>query len=241
VGDGLSDADAVTVEPLACALHAVIGAGVGDDAVVAVIGAGTLGLATVAAFGYLASRGALPSPRVLAVGARYAAQRTLAEQLGASVVVPPDQLGRAVRRHARSLMVGGPSGSRLTGGADVVFDCVGSSESIAGSLEVVRPHGTVVLIGMPGRLQVDLAPLWHREIRLAGAYAYGTELFDGNPRPTFELALEAAAAMSTGRLVSASYPLERFEEAVAHAGAAGRRGAVRIAFDLGLGARGGRR
>jgi len=32
--------------------------------------------------------------------------------------------------------------------------------------------------------------------------------------------------------VSATYPLARFEEAVAHAGAAGRRGAVKIAFDV---------
>jgi hypothetical protein len=50
--------------------------------------------------------------------------------------------------------------------------------------------------------------------------------------PTFELAFEVVAAQSTGRLVSATYPLTRFEEAVAHAGAAGRRGAVKIAFDI---------
>ncbi len=34
------------------------------------------------------------------------------------------------------------------------------------------------------------------------------------------------------RLVSAAYPLERYEEAVAHAAAAGRRGSVKIVFDL---------
>jgi hypothetical protein len=50
--------------------------------------------------------------------------------------------------------------------------------------------------------------------------------------PTFQLAFEVVAAQSTGRLVSATYPLTRFEEAVAHAGAAGRRGAVKIAFDI---------
>jgi hypothetical protein len=50
--------------------------------------------------------------------------------------------------------------------------------------------------------------------------------------PTFALAFEVVAAQSTGRLVSATYPLTRFEEAVAHAGAAGRRGAVKIAFDI---------
>ena len=63
----------------------------------------------------------------------------------------------------------------LSGGADVVIDCVGSAESIAQSLAIVRPRGTVALVGMPGKVTVDLAPLWHREVRLAGAYAYGTE------------------------------------------------------------------
>jgi hypothetical protein len=99
---------------------------------------------------------------------------------------------------------------------------------------------------------VDLAPLWHREVRLAGAYAYGTEHTDiardpdgdrasntvkgakgsTETTPTFALALEVASAQRTGRLVTATYPLTRFEEAVAHAGAAGRRGAVKIAFDV---------
>jgi hypothetical protein len=98
-----------------------------------------------------------------------------------------------------------------------------------------------VLVGMPGRVSVDLASLWHREVRLAGAYAYGTESVGKGSRPTFELALEAVAAARTGRLVSATYPIERFEEAVAHAGAAGRRGAVKVAFDLRARERGGRR
>jgi hypothetical protein len=84
---------------------------------------------------------------------------------------------------------------------------------------------------------VDLAPLWHREVRLAGAYAYGTERAGGahDPTATFALAFEVAAGQRTGRLVSATYPLARFEDAVAHAGAAGRRGAVKIAFDVGKG------
>jgi hypothetical protein len=103
---------------------------------------------------------------------------------------------------------------------------------------------------MPGKVTIDLAPLWHREVRLCGAYAYGTEANPGGAAspapggarkktatkpaevPTFTLAFEVVAAASTGRLVSATYPLERFEEAVAHAGAAGRRGAVKIAFDI---------
>ncbi len=236
VPEGLSDADAVTVEPVACAVHAVLGAPLKDGDIVAVLGAGTLGLLVTAALGQLAATGRCPSPSALLVGARYAHQRRLAEEMGSTEALPPDQLARAVRRRSRSLSYGGSSGTTgtLSSGADVVFDCVGSPESIAQSLALVRPRGTVALVGMPGRVTVDLAPLWHREVRLAGAYAYGTEGAAGTDDrvSSFALALEVAAAQRTGRLVSATYPLTRFEDAVAHAGAAGRRGAVKIAFDV---------
>jgi threonine dehydrogenase-like Zn-dependent dehydrogenase len=241
VPENLSDDDAVTIEPVACALHSVLRAGLGEDQVVAVLGAGTLGLATVAALTHLSSQGIVPLPRAVLVGARYANQRTLADDLGATTALPPDQLSRAVRRHSRSMTMGGASSARLTGGADLVFDCVGSADSIGQSLEMVRPRGTVVLVGMPGRVSVDLASLWHREVRLVGAYAYGNESVLGQEQSTFSLAIDAVAAMHTGRFVSATYPLDRFEEAVAHAGAAGRRGAVKIAFDLQATARGGHR
>ena len=67
---------------------------------------------------------------------------------------------------------------------------------------------------------------------MAGAYAYGTEEVDGQLRRTFDLAMEVVAAAALGHLVSARYPIDRFEEAVAHAAEAGRRGAVKIVFDL---------
>jgi hypothetical protein len=35
-----------------------------------------------------------------------------------------------------------------------------------------------------------------------------------------------------GRLVSATYPIDRFSEAMIHAAAAGSRGSVKVAFDL---------
>ena len=236
VPDQLSDEDAVTVEPVACAVHAVLGAPIAAGDVVAVIGAGTLGLLVTAALDHLATAGRCATPGAVLVGARYPHQQRLARELGGTEALPSDQLGRAVRRHSRSLSYGGAAGvtATLSGGADVVFDCVGSPESIAQSLAMVRPRGTVALVGMPGKVTVDLAPLWHREVRLAGAYAYGTERGPGadDAISTFALAFDVAAAQQTGRLVSATYPLTRFEDAVAHAGSAGRRGAVKIAFDV---------
>jgi threonine dehydrogenase-like Zn-dependent dehydrogenase len=222
VPDALSDSDAVMVEPTACAVHAALAAEIEPGGTVAVLGGGTVGLTTTAALRQLATPGAL------LVGAKYAHQRALAGELGADLAVTPAQLVRAVRRRSRSLTTSG----HLTGGADVVVDCVGSADSLAQSLAMVRPRGRVVLVGMPGKVSIDLASLWHREVSLVGAYAYGSERSGTSARRTFDIAMEVVAAAHLGRLVSARYPLERFEEAVAHAGAAGRRGAVKVVFEM---------
>jgi threonine dehydrogenase-like Zn-dependent dehydrogenase len=222
VPDSLSDDDAVMIEPTACAVHGALAAGVEPGDTVAVLGGGTVGLTTTAALRQLATPGAL------LMGARYPHQRELAGELGADLAVSPDQLVRAVRRRSRSFR----SSGHLTGGADVVVDCVGTSDSIAQSLTMVRPRGRVVLMGMPGKVTLDLASLWHREVALAGAYAYGSEKTGGSVRRTFDIAMEVVAAAKLGRLVSARYPLDRFEEAVAHAGSAGRRGAVKVVFEM---------
>ena len=234
VPDDLSDDDAVTVEPMACAIHAALRAQAGADDTVAIIGAGTLGLGVLAALRFLADTGRRPSPRRLMIGARYSVQRQMASAFGADDVVEPRHLDRAVRSATSSLIVGRPTGRSgvLSGGSDITIDCVGSAESIAEALRITRPGGRVVLVGMPAKASLDLAALWHREIELVGAYAYGTETNAGESESTFHLALEMAGTVGTGRLVSASYTLDRYEEALAHAGSAGSRGAIKIVFDV---------
>ena len=66
-------------------------------------------------------------------------------------------------------------------------------------------------------------------MRLQGAYAYGVEPELRNRR-TFEAAAELVARRDLGRLVSASYPLDRFKDAIDHAAHAGSRGATKIVF-----------
>jgi threonine dehydrogenase-like Zn-dependent dehydrogenase len=226
----MSDEAAVMVEPTACAVHAALTAGVADGDTVVVIGSGTLGLLTIAALRHLT-----PAGTILAV-AKYPAQRELALALGATSVVEPAELRRAVRRTTGSLALGDGDIVRLTGGADVVID--GSETSLADALAVVRPRGRIAMVGMPGQVHVDLTGLWQREIVLAGAYAYGTEAPLGSgdspaaPRRTFDLAFELVTAADLGRLVSATYPLARVTDAITHASGAGPRGAVKIAFDL---------
>jgi threonine dehydrogenase-like Zn-dependent dehydrogenase len=222
VPEALSDEGAVMVEPAACAVHAALRAEVPGGGLVAVLGAGTLGLCVVAAL----RRFTLPGTVI--AGAKHPDQQKEALRVGADVAVVPSEVKRAVRRAARCLTVGG----RASGGADVVIDCVGNAASIHEALAITRPGGRVVLVGMPGPERLDLAALWQREIELVGAYAYGTEeLSDGRRMRTFDLAFELVAAADLGRLVSARYPLERYREAIEHAATAGSRGAVKIVFE----------
>jgi threonine dehydrogenase-like Zn-dependent dehydrogenase len=230
VPHGFSDEAAVMVEPTACAVHGALagpalGSGSGSRELTAVvIGAGTIGLCTIAAL----ARYRVDVGSVIAV-AKHPEQRRLAAALGAGTVVEPDELRRAVRRRTGSLVL---DSGQLTGGVDVVFDCVGTAGSLADGLAVVEPGGSVVLLGMPGQVNVDLTGLWQREVSITGAYAYGTERRLDHPRRTFELAFELVGEAGLERLVSATYPLDRYREAIDHAANAGRGGAVKVAFDL---------
>jgi threonine dehydrogenase-like Zn-dependent dehydrogenase len=212
VPDDLTDEAAVMVEPTACAVHAAAGVTEGP---VAVIGAGALGLLTIAAL-----RDAHDGREIIAA-AKHPQQRQLAKELGADRVVEPDELERAVRLVSSTMRL---ESGQLTGGVPSVVDCVGSADSLASALRITAPGGTVHVVGMPGVTTVDLTPLWQREIGLRGAYAY--------QRPDFDAAIDLVRQRDLGRLVSATYPLRRYEDAIAHAAAAGSRGAVRIAFDL---------
>lgn len=217
IPDDVTDEQAVLVEPTACAVHAarVVESSNLDGGPLVVVGSGALGLLTIAALRHTVR---LNTPMI--VTGKHPEQRRWAKELGADRVVEPHELARAVRSETSSLMIG----DHLTGGAPMVVDCVGTATSLTDSLRVVAPGGTVLVVGMPGHTQLDLTPLWHRESALRGCYAYTRDDFDD--------ALALARLLDLGRLVSATYPLHRYTEAVEHAAAAGARGAVRVAFDL---------
>jgi threonine dehydrogenase-like Zn-dependent dehydrogenase len=166
----------------------------------------------------------------IVVGARYPHQRHASRSSSAPTPSSnPDELPRAVRRLVGCHVVG----DYLSSGADATIDAVGDSSSIAACLRFTRPRGRIVLMGMPSEVTVDLTGLWHRETQIVGAYTYGTETMpDGSRAKTFDLALETAAELGFDKLLTETYRIDEYEDAIAHASAAGRRGAVRIAFDF---------
>ncbi len=225
VPDSFSDATAVLVEPLACAIHAAIRASVEPNAHVLVVGAGTVGILTL-----LALKELTPAGRITVV-AKHPKQRELAEGFGATDVVPPGEAVGALRRTARAMKLKPDRGSSfLLGGVDVSIDCVGSRGSLDLALRTTKAGGRVVMAGIPVG-GADLTPVWFRELEVLGAYTGGTERVNGERRRTFDIATELAARAPLDGLVGATYRLADWREAIDHAFAAGRLGTVKVAFD----------
>ena len=214
----LSDEDAVMVEPLACAMHAAEAAAPRPDQVIAVVGAGTVGLLTLHALRELEPRATL-----LCV-AKHPAQELAARRLGADHTCAPGSLHlEAGRLTGARRLVGHQGRELLLGGLDTVLDCVGSGRSIERSITATRPRGTVVLVGMPGEVRADLALAWQREIRLEGAYGY---------RRDFPRAIAMAGRLRPGRLVAGGWRLAEYRRALEQAPRAARLGRVKTVFDL---------
>ena len=225
VPSDMPDKTAVLVEPLACAIHAALRAQVPDGGSVLVVGAGTVGLLTLIALRRFTAAG-----RVV-VAAKHQRQRNAAQMAGADEVIRPEHAVKAVRRSEHAVKLTPERGMEfLLGGVDVALDCVGSKSALDLALRTTKAGGRVVLSGIPGG-GADLTPLWFRELELVGSYTGGMEQVEGGPRHSFALALELASGLPIlEQLVGATYPLERWREALDHAMAAGRLGTFKVAF-----------
>jgi threonine dehydrogenase-like Zn-dependent dehydrogenase len=218
VPDELSDEDAVMVEPLACALHAAAIADVQPGERIAIIGAGTIGLLTLAAV-----RNATPSATILAV-AKHKGQESAARRFGADDVCSPDRVhSEGAKLTGARRLVGLQGRELLLGGFDRVLDCVGSGESLEQATTIARPRGRVVLVGMPGELKADLAAAWLRELELQSAYGYEHD---------FPRALDFARELRPGRLIDRGWPLRNYRSALEAAPKAARNGHVKTVFEV---------
>jgi L-iditol 2-dehydrogenase len=131
----MEDETALFLEPLACVLRGLARGGFGDAPaggdrpVVAILGAGGMGLLHL-----LALRAAAGPAPFIVLAEPLAERRALALRLGADNATEP---GAAVRAEILERSDGR--------GADLVFDTVGGAAPLADALALGRPGGTVVL------------------------------------------------------------------------------------------------
>jgi L-iditol 2-dehydrogenase len=212
VPDGVPDARAVLTEPLSIGLHGVLHRPPRDDEQVLIIGGGMIAYAVLAAL-RLSGRRCRVAQLVLVPF-----QAELARALGADDVIvasTENALERVVeltgaQRHKPIL-----GRDVLTGGFAVTFDCVGTPQSLRDALAYTRSQGTIVMVGACGMVpKIDLTSIWAKELNIQGTYYYAPES-DG--RHTIDIATELLAsdgASMVDKLITHSFPLEKYREAI---------------------------
>jgi threonine dehydrogenase-like Zn-dependent dehydrogenase len=230
----IPDESAVLIEPFSCALHAVLEAGLTAGATALVVGSGTMGLLTIAAIRALGL-----GARVLAL-AKHPHQAAFARALGADQVIRA--AGSTGERYAAVAAATGAAIHRpalgkpvVAGGADVTFDCIGSSSTLDDALRFTRARGRVILVGMPAVPGgVDWTTIWHKELEVKGSYTQATEVVDGERVRTMTLAIRllASGAGALAPLVTARFPLADYRRAIAHATHTGRTRSVKTVFEF---------
>ena len=149
IPEGMSYGEAALAEPLAIAIHSLRLASIGRGETVAVIGAGPIGLLTIAA---LRATGA---GRIWAVEP-LAHRRELARGIGADVALEP---GEALEEILKA------TGQR---GVDCAIDCAAGEDTTSQAMQITRNAGRVALTGIHASafVKVDAGAMRRKELTL---------------------------------------------------------------------------
>lgn len=160
VPDDLTDIEGALLEPATICVHAVRRSNLRLGDVVVVVGAGPIGLLTLAC------------ARIAGAGTTVVVEpnvhrRELATSLGAAHVVDPAGAAELVRELSR--------GRR----ADVVFECAGLGATVQSASELVRRGGTLGLVGVANEPATIVPAMWvAMELQVQGAVAYTHDDFE---------------------------------------------------------------
>ena len=145
-------------EPLSCCLRAMDQAGIEPGQRVAVIGGGVMGQ-------LLVQLARLAGATEVILSTRQRERRELAESLGATSSFDP------TAQDPRAAL--GGAGMSGRGGVDVVLEAAGAPGSFEQAVDIVRPAGTVVVVGAaPQQMSATIRPfdIFARELRIVGSH-----------------------------------------------------------------------
>ena len=148
VPDAFTDEDAALIEPLSIGCYAAKLSGLAPKSRLVVQGCGPIGLSVL-----LAARQA--GAERVTVSEPLAYRRAAALRLGADAAVAPDALSAHIAE-------------REPLGIDFVFECCGKQEAMDQAVPLLKPGGTLMLVGIPAtdRVSFSIDLLRRKEIRI---------------------------------------------------------------------------
>ncbi len=231
IPDDVSDEQAVLADPFCVSFHSIIHSPPPADGTALVYGCGTLGQAAIASL-----RALHPEVRVLAV-TRFEHQARLARKLGAERCFEHrpagmliESLGDAVGAERARPWRGLPM---LNGGVDVVYDTVGSPETLEVGVRVTRSRGRISVTGVEAPKRFEWTPLYFKELSLVGSNAFGVESWQGRRQHAMEWYFELVRAgrVDVTPLLTHRFALDDYRNAFLTCWDQGTSGAVKVLFD----------
>lgn len=230
IDDSMSDHTAVLIEPLAVGLHAALGSRPFGAGPALVIGSGPIALGTVWALRAAGYEGEL----VAQIKRDHEAK--IALSLGADSVVSPGDEARIalIETGAQAYMPIVGDEVFNGGGFPLIFDCVGSAQTVKQSLRYAAPQGRVVMLGCAAEIsKLDLTFVWARELEVKGFVCYGDETWRGTTTHTFQITHDML--IETGAPVDAMvrdvFPLSQYRSALSAAKNRRRTGSIKVLLD----------
>ena len=231
IPDGVSDEAAVLADPVSVSLRSVLLAPPVAGRPVLVYGSGTLAFAVIALVRHL-----YPGIEVWAA-TRPGARAALAARLGAHAVLStaPDALVAEVAgRVGASPLTPWSRRDWLQDGPAVVYDTIGSVETVETSLRLLLTGGTLVVSGVEPPKRFEWTPLYFKELRVIGSNGFGVEEVGGVAKHAMEHYFDFLAdGFDLTAVITHRFPLERWDEAVLTLKDARRTGAVKVLLEPG--------
>ncbi|WP_202079939.1 zinc-dependent alcohol dehydrogenase [Caldalkalibacillus salinus] len=228
----VDDQNGVMIEPFSCALHAVMRNKPKKDDTILIIGAGVIGLCTVAAIR------ALGYDNHVIILAKHGFQASLARHYGADNVIMLtkgnhyyEDVSEALQAQLLKPVFGPPV---VQGGADIVIECVGRKSSVNDALRLTKSGGKVILLGLAGILKdIDWTTVWLNELEVKGSFAYSTEMYEGQPTRTLAVAIDLIkkGKVNLAPFITHRFPLHQYKEAFTVASTKRKGDAIKIVFE----------
>ena len=197
--------EAAFAEPFSVALHAATRAGSVLGKKVLVTGCGPIGCLAIMA----ARQGG--ASEIVATDVSAPALATAA-RVGADHAINVAEKPTALAPYAHN-----------KGYFDMTFECSGNARALVGAIEVTRPLGAVVMIGLGGEATLPLNPIVTKELELCGAFRTGVEF-------GWAVELISNRRVDMRPLLTATYPVDQAIEAFQLAGDKSKAMKVQLSF-----------
>ena len=121
----------------------------------------------------------------------------------------------------------------LNGGVQIIYDTVGSAETMEVGLRICDYRGRIVITGVATPKRFEWTPLYFKEVSIIGSNGFGFEDFGGERKHAFEIYFDLIKdrGLDITPILTHRFPLARYGDAILAGWDQGKSKAVKVLFE----------